>query len=415
VAAESRPAKGRFAIVTGGTESASPSATSKTGGRWLWALSPRLAVLGLLLASFAWPIVIVVSLVDPPSPFSSAVLVLGMLLLGGALVLVLRAAVDPSPSRRARAWSVVVLIAVSLGLWWPVHDWARSGEQPWAWLAGFAIAACALVSWTAGVAAAVVLGSVVVLGGAVFDGDMTESLLATFGCAVVVWLMCQVMVWLLRLVRAAQDGRDAVAQLVVAQERLRASRELHDVLGHRLGIIALKAELAADLARRDPERSAAESEAIRALAAETLAEARRAVHGDTATGLAAQLEAAELVLASAGIEAVVDAARGAVARVSDPMSLLLGAVVREAVTNVLRHSGARRVSIAVTAQSASITLEIANDGVRETGPATDPATGTGLAALAARCRAAGASLVAGRTLDGGFELRVDAPAGEATE
>ncbi|WP_214106122.1 sensor histidine kinase [Acrocarpospora catenulata] len=374
-----------------------------------------MTVLGLLPASFAWAIVIMVSLTEAPSPLPAAVFVLGMLPLGGAFVLVSRVVVDPVPSQRAGSWSVALLVAVSLALWWPTYAWARSGEEPWAWLAGFAVAACTLVSWPAGVTAAVVLGGAAAVGGVVFDSPVTTHLLTTFGCAAVVWLMCQVLVWLLRLAWAAQAGREAEAALVIAQERLRVSRELHDVLGHRLGIIALKAELAADLAHRDPERSAVESEAIRVLATETLSEARRAVHGETTTDLATQLEAAKLVLASAGIVTAVDAEADLIARTPDAVSRLLGVVVREAVTNILRHSDARQVSIALTGQGTSIRLIIVNDGVRDLEPMPQSVSGgTGLASLSARCGAAGARLVAGRNAAGGFELRVDAPGGGAT-
>src|SRR4029453_6485280 len=117
----------------------------------------------------------------------------------------------------------------------------------------------------------------------------------------VVWLTGLVLVWLLGLVRAAEAGREAEADLVLAQERLRATRELHDVLGHRLGIIAMKAELAADLAATDPARSAAESGEIREVAAATLAEARRAAHGETVSDPATQLASAEAGLGCAGI------------------------------------------------------------------------------------------------------------------
>jgi two-component system, NarL family, sensor histidine kinase DesK len=216
-----------------------------------------------------------------------------------------------------------------------------------------------------------------------------------------------VLVWLLGLLWAAEAGRDAEAGLVIAQERLRASRELHDVLGHRLGIIALKAELAADLAATDPARSKAESDEVRAIAAATLAEARRAVHGETVADLATQAASAELVLGSAGIDTTVDIDT---TLVPASASRLLAAVVREAVTNILRHSDARTVSIALHGKGPYLTLVIVNDGTespRSGTAARAPSSGTGLASLAARCAAAGARLHAGPTDDGRFEVRVE--------
>ncbi len=181
------------------------------------------------------------------------------------------------------------------------------------------------------------------------------------------------------------------------------------MLGHRLGIIALKAELAADLAATDPVRSAAESGEIREIAAATLAEARRAVHGDTVADLATQIASAELVLGSAGIETTIDVDS---AHVSASAARLLAAVVREAVTNILRHSDARKVSITLDRTERCSTLLIVNDGAGRPkgGTTTDrPPSGTGLAAMAARCATAGGRLMFGPANDGGFEVRVELP------
>jgi two-component system, NarL family, sensor histidine kinase DesK len=247
------------------------------------------------------------------------------------------------------------------------------------------------------------------VGAVVFDGSVVQNLGFALGSAAVVWLTGLVLVWLLGLVFAAEAGRQAEADLVLTQERLRVSGELHDVLGHRLGIIALKAELAADLAATDPARSAAESGEIREIAAATLTEARRAVHGETVADVATQIASAELVLGSAGIEITIDADS---AQVSAPASLLLAAVVREAVTNILRHSDARKVSIAFNGTERGSTLVIVNDGARgpKGGTAFDgSSSGTGLAALAARCATAGGRLVSGPANDGKFEVRVELP------
>jgi two-component system sensor histidine kinase DesK len=178
------------------------------------------------------------------------------------------------------------------------------------------------------------------------------------------------------------------------------SRELHDVLGHRLGIIALKAELAEGLAATQPQRAAAESAEIRSIASTTLAEARRAVHGHTVADLTSQLSSAELVLRSAGIATTVDVDP---ARLPPAASQLLATVVREAVTNLLRHADARTVSI--TYDSPSTTLVIANDGwgglPRRRADVRDRSRGPGRAV-----REAGARLSHGPTGDGRFEVRV---------
>jgi two-component system, NarL family, sensor histidine kinase DesK len=370
-------------------------------------VSPRLVVLGTLLVSSAWALVVPLRLTRPPSALMTAVYVVGLALFGAVLALVLRAAVSPGQAERSRVRLIGLLVVVSLGLWPPSFAWAEAGSEPWAWVAGFVIGASALAVPRAGVVVAVGLGVPAGIGAVVFDGSVAASLGTAIGSGVVVWLTGLVLVWLLGLLWAAEAGRDAEAGLVIAQERLRVSRELHDVLGHRLGIIALKAELASGLAASDPARSAAESDEIRAIAAATLAEARRAVHGGTGADLPTQIVSAELVLRSAGIETTVDVDLTQVPASASP---LLAAVVREAVTNVLRHSDARTVSIAFHGTGPRPTLVIVNDGAGGTrsGTAADtPSSGTGLASLAARCAAAGARLVSGPADGGRFEVRVD--------
>ncbi|HJY43665.1 MAG TPA: histidine kinase [Propionibacteriaceae bacterium] len=375
-------------------------------------ISPRLVVLGALLVSFGWALVFPLRLSVPPSGLLGTMYVVGLALFGGALALVLRSAVSPEQSQRMRISLVGVLAVVTLGLWLPAYAWAVPGQEPWAWVAGFTTGACALAVPRTGVVVAIGLGAMAAAGAVVFDGSVIQNLAFALGSAAVVWLTGLVLVWLLGLVWAAEAGREAEADLVLAQERLRVSRELHDVLGHRLGIIALKAELAADLAATDPARSAAESGEIREIAASTLAEARRAVHGETVADLATQIVSTELVLGSAGIETTVDVDP---AQVPASASALLAAVVREAVTNILRHSDARKVSIAFNGTGPCSKLVIVNDGAGrpKAGTIADgSSSGTGLAALAARCATAGGRLVAGPANDGRFEVQVELPSSD---
>lgn len=367
---------------------------------------PRLVVLGVLMACFAWAVIVPLSLTAPPTAFLGAAFLVGLAGFGAALMLVLGTVVNPRPSPTTAWRDAAVLLVVAMALWAPTHLWAEPGEHPWAWLAGFAIAACALMSWQTGAVMAVVLGAAAALGGSVFDGAVAATVLTLLGCAVVVWAMCQALVWLLRLLWTAQEAREAQTALAIAEERLRVSRELHDVLGHRLGVIALKAELAADFTGRDPGRAATECDAIRGLATETLVEVRRAVHGQTVADLGTQLQAADLVLRSAGIEASVDADQELLRRMPQTLSHLLAAVVREAVTNVLRHSDARQVSITVAATREVPTLVIVNDGVRASGR-NEASGGSGLATLSDRCAALGARLSVDRSAGNRFELRVE--------
>ncbi len=338
--------------------------------------SPRWIVLGFLMASFAWAPIIAMSFTVPPTTPLAVAYIGGLVLYGFALLMVLLDAINPATVLAARIRKTMLLIAVCAVLWAPTQVWAKPGEQPWAWLAGFAIAASALLTWRGGVIAAVALGSAAAAGGETFDGS--------------------------------PDGREAQADLAVAQERLRVGRELHDVLGQRLAVIALKAELAADLAQRDPDRAATESEIIRDLANGTLREARRAIHGEATTDLPTQLQSARLVLGSAGIDTDIDATPETLDLLSPPMAALLATVIREAVTNLLRHSEARTASILISATTSLVTLRVVNDGFRK-GSQESAAGGTGLAALSARCAAVGASLIAGPSGEDRFELCLTSP------
>lgn len=369
---------------------------------------PRWIVLGFLMACFAWAPIIAMSFTAPPTTLLAVAYIGGLVLYGFALLIVLLDAIKPVTVLAAGIRKTMLLIAVCAVLWTPTHLWAEPGEQSWAWLAGFAIAASALLTWQSGMIAAVALGSATAVGGEVFDGSPTPSLLTALGCAFAAWAMCHVLVWIHRLWRAAQDGREAQADLAVAQERLRVGRELHDVLGQRLTIIALKAELAADLAQHDPDRSAVESESIRDLANGTLRETHCAIHGEPTTDLPTQLQSARLVLGSAGIDTTIDADPATLDLIPPSMATLLAMVIREAITNLLRHSDARTASILISATTSLVTLRVANDGVREASHESVPG-GTGLAALSARCAAAGASLTAGHSGDDRFDLCLASP------
>ncbi len=364
-------------------------------------ISPQSVVLGVLVAGFAWAFVFPLRMARPPSTPLLGAYLAGLAAVGAALFVVLRSAVHPGRWPRSTTVGPGLLLLACLGVWLPTYSWAEPGQQPWAWLAGFAIGASALADRRAGSVAALVLGAAAAAGAVAFGRSVVAGVAIALGCALAVWIAELSLVWLLGVVRAAEAGRDAAAELAVAQERLRVSRELHDVLGHRLGIIALKAELAEGLAATQPQRAAAESAEIRSIASTTLAEARRAVHGGTVADLASQLSSAELVLRSAGIGTTVHVDP---ARLPPAASQLLATVVREAVTNLLRHADARNASI--TYDGSAATLVIANDGVGSGSGAGAPTSGTGLAALAERCREAGARLSHGPTGDGRFEVRV---------
>lgn len=206
------------------------------------------------------------------------------------------------------------------------------------------------------------------------------------------------------LTRNAQlaQARQEVAALAVGRERERLARDVHDLLGHSLTVITVKAELAGRLLGSDVEGAAREVADIERLARAALADVRATVSGIRATGLVNELASARAALEAAGIEAVLP---GAVDEVDPRLRDLFGWSVREAVTNVLRHSGARRCEVLIT----PATLLVRDDGC---GPAAGPGdtqgSGNGLVGLHERAEAVGAGVSVGRGPDGGFELRVAA-------
>jgi two-component system sensor histidine kinase DesK len=189
-----------------------------------------------------------------------------------------------------------------------------------------------------------------------------------------------------RLERAGRLSAD----LAVADERLRFAADLHDVQGHHLQVIALKSELAARLAQTDPARAAAEMQEVRRLAAEALRDTRAVVQGYRRTALDDEIANATRVLAAADIDARMrlDADAGT-DRLSETSRNLLGLVVREATTNVLRHSRARRAEVDYHVTAGLAQLRMGNDGAVDH---SADAAGSGLRVLAERLAAAGGRL-----------------------
>jgi two-component system sensor histidine kinase DesK len=191
------------------------------------------------------------------------------------------------------------------------------------------------------------------------------------------------------------QAREEITSLAVSEERLRFSRDLHDILGHSLTVITLKAELAGRLVQVDPARAEREIAEVEQLARTALADVRTTAAGYRNLTLAAELASARTALDTAGIEAELS---GAVDDVPVERLELFGWAVREGVTNVVRHSGARHCRVTVDSSQ----VEITDDG---TGPGRS-SIGNGLTGLRERAEAAGAQVLIDAAEHGGFRLRV---------
>ncbi|WP_202871727.1 sensor histidine kinase [Kribbella pratensis] len=192
-------------------------------------------------------------------------------------------------------------------------------------------------------------------------------------------------------------ARKDMAELAVQEERNRFARDLHDILGHSLTVITVKAELAGKLIEANPTRAAAEVADVESLARAALADVRAAVAGYRELSLAGELVSARAALQAAEVKADLPTT---VDEVPEQNRELFAWVVREGVTNVVRHSGAKRCTIRLTATQ----IEVLDDGK---GPTPGGgASGHGLVGLRERANQAGASVQIGQAPGGGFRLAV---------
>ena len=207
--------------------------------------------------------------------------------------------------------------------------------------------------------------------------------------------------YLLEVQAELKAARAQVARLAVEEERARISRDLHDLLGHSLSLIAMNGELASR-AMPEGEPGGTEVREMVRLAREGLREVREAVSGYRQPTIAAELRAARIALDAAGIQLDVEQAAGAL---STETEAVVGWAIREGVTNVIRHSGATHCSIVLGRQDGHVQADVVDDGQGRDGAVL----GNGLRGLTERVHAIGGHLEAGRRDTRGFRLRVTAP------
>jgi two-component system sensor histidine kinase DesK len=205
-----------------------------------------------------------------------------------------------------------------------------------------------------------------------------------------------------RLLSANESLRRARQQLAVAavqEERTRFARDLHDLLGHSLTVLVAKVRLARRLPAPEADRELADAER---LAVGALDEVRQAVEGYRSPTLDSQIAGARAALAAAGIGFEVSGSANPVAAGAEGA---LAISVREAVTNVVRHSGASRCWLTIGREDGSAWVEVRDDGrAKENGPAS------GLAGLRERMAGLGGTVDWGAGPDGGFRVHVSVPA-----
>jgi two-component system, NarL family, sensor histidine kinase DesK len=233
----------------------------------------------------------------------------------------------------------------------------------------------------------------------------------------------------LEALESLRRTRAELARAAVAEERLRIARDLHDLLGHSLSLITLKAQLAGRVVSTDPERATREIGELEAVARQSLSDVRAAVAGFRQPDLSGELVAATQLLDAAGISCTITSPDYGV--LPQDVDAVLAWAVREGATNVVRHSRATKVAISVSARPSAVVAEISDNGPAAPDQPGRPAVypgaaiganghaavarsrpafgGSGLAGLAERVRSLGGELAAGRIEPNGFLLRVAVP------
>ena len=217
-------------------------------------------------------------------------------------------------------------------------------------------------------------------------------------------------------IRELHTARRELARLAVIEERLRLSRDLHDLLGQTLSVITLKSELARGLVQEEPERCAQELAEIERVSRQMLREVRKTVAGYRQPTLANELDGARQLLEAAGVEHSVEQTTG---DLPPALDAILAWTIREGVTNVIRHSRARECLIRLVRNQGMAEAMVLNDGERQEDQQDKRTSqGNGLSGLRERVAAFGGTMEAGSLNVSGkthFRLWVGCPLQGKTE
>ncbi len=318
-------------------------------------------------------------------------------------------------SARSLTSHTLRVFPTGLALWAPVAGLAALAISLTAlngnsWGAIFFYVSSGAAGWLPTRKAIPVIGALVLFIAVAFaaQGDLADAetpvvFVGTVGAIVIAFCWSFANSQQLRLAREEMERAAAVNE-----ERLRIARDLHDLLGHNLSLIALKSELAQRLVDSAPERAANEMRDVEQVARQALKEVRAAVASYRQPTLASELRGAREMLMAAGIAYRAEYDAGAIAGLSALVESVLAWTVREGVTNVIRHSGARQCTVLIARDEQSIRVEVADDGNAATADHSDN-DGNGLRGLAERAAALGGSFAAGPAEGGGFRLVVTLP------
>jgi two-component system sensor histidine kinase DesK len=364
----------------------------------------RARVLGLIIWALFIVVPIVTAITDTGSTVEHILAIAGAVAFSGVYVwLVMTWWEEDAYWRSLALVGVMLMLAVALTI---------ADRPSWGFLFTYCAACVGLVAASDLGMPAVILCAAAAFGATVVAGGDPGSGVGFAASALGIGLLLVLMRDLRMRNHELMEARAELALSAVAAERERFARDLHDLLGHSLSVIAIKAELAGRLLKLDPERAAAEVADVEGVARESLREVRQAVSGYRQPTLEKELEGARVALSAAGIEAEVERAPVTL----DPdVEAVLAWTVREGATNVIRHSGATHCHVRVRASLADAGVEVVDDGL---GPAClrgEPGEvhehiGHGITGLTERAERLRGRIEAGGLPEGqGFRLAVSIP------
>jgi two-component system sensor histidine kinase DesK len=361
-------------------------------------LAPRLAasimivvLLGFLVIQF----VNIVALHLGPGRVATAAVLL-VLLLALQIVHSIRPVRRPLTGVSAVTLAIQAVLTFVPLLWFSLNGW---GGMSALLIASALLLLPSPMSWLVPVGISIALGSGSLVSGQGWANTAYLELLN-----ILTGLGLYALAWLAEVVTRLHGTRTELARLAVAEERLRFSRDLHDLLGYSLSAITLKGELAYRLIGTDTEQVQDSVDTVVKISRQALADVRAVARSYRDLSLDVEVVSALSVLEAAGIAATVEVTVGAVPRELDTV---LATVIREGVTNLLRHSTATECRIVAGRDGGQVRLVLENDGVPCCPQLAEPGQVGGLDNLRARLAGIGGELSVS-CRDGWF--RVDAAA-----
>ena len=308
----------------------------------------------------------------------------------------------PRPTAASTWLTIAVLTVLSIML-------VLLGGNEWQGLFFFT---CGYVGGSLSVRGTILTGFVLTLLAAVLGwltGYGLPNLIQAIVFIPAIILITRVVMWSITTNWQLRIAREEITRLAVTTERLRIARDLHDLLGHNLSLIALKSELARRLVSVAPERAIVEISDVENVARTTLQEVREAVSAYRQPTLKSELQAAQEILAAAGIAYRYDGDESMIDALPTNIEAVLSWTVREGVTNVIRHSRAHQCIIRVTRDAQEIGIEVIDDGAGVSSINSSDNEGNGLRGLAERVETLGGRCEASPHVGGGFLLAVSVP------